>query len=148
SGVARARVPVAGPRREHEQQPRVADGAHLVALARVEDREETGAARDRVVRPARDLDLALDDDEVRALVDLVVLELLAGRQEQRDRARLPAGGVEDDRVVRQDVEAAQVPVLVHAPMLPPPGARREPAPRAPDRAYTPTGERRDSASNR
>ena len=47
SGVARARVPVAGPRREHEEQPRVARGAHLVALVRDRRRRGTRARRAR-----------------------------------------------------------------------------------------------------
>src|SRR4051794_30517463 len=102
---------VAGPRREHQQQPRIARGAHLVALAGIEDGEEPGPARDRVARPARHLDLAVDDDEMRALVDLMVAEQLAGGNGQRDGARLAPGGMEDDRAVRSDVEAAQVPVL-------------------------------------
>ena len=63
-----------------------------------------------------DLDLALDDDEVGALVDLVVLELIAGGQIDDDRARLAARGAQDDGVARLNVDAAQVPVL-HKPML-------------------------------
>src|SRR4051794_7121284 len=113
SRVARAGMPVTGPRREHEQQPRVLGGAHLVALAGIEDREEPGTAGDALVGSAEHLDGAVDDDEVGALVDLVVAQQLAGRQAQRNRAGLPARGVEDDRAVRSDVEAAQVPVLVH-----------------------------------
>src|SRR6185312_3866895 len=80
SGVARARVPVAGPRSEHEQQPRVGLGPHLMALAGVEHREEPGAGPDGVAVAATDVDLALDDHEMGALVDLVVLEQLARRQ--------------------------------------------------------------------
>src|SRR3954468_23617192 len=77
SGVARARVPLAGPRREDEQQPRLAAGANLVALAGLEHREQPGATGDRLT-VAGDLHLAVDDDEMRALVDLVVLQRLAG----------------------------------------------------------------------
>ena len=51
--VPSAGVALAGPRREHEQQPRVALGAHLVALVRVEDRREAGAAARRCRRPPR-----------------------------------------------------------------------------------------------
>src|SRR5215218_6939039 len=130
SGVARAGVPVARPRGEHEQQPRVAPSAHLVALAGGEDREEPRPAGHAVAAPARDLDLAVDDHEVGALVDLMVLELLAGRQMQRDGARLPADGVQDDRAVRLDVDAAQIPVLhasdATAPCPPGCGATRRP----------------------
>jgi hypothetical protein len=53
---------------------------------------------------------------VRALVDLVVLELLAGGQVEGNRPRLPERGVQDHRMVRRDVQAAQVPVL-HVAML-------------------------------
>ena len=58
-----------------------------------------------------DLDLAVDHDQVRALVHLVVLQRLAGGQLDRDRARLSARGVQDLRLMRLDVERAQVPVL-------------------------------------
>ena len=48
-----------------------------MALLRVEDHERPGAARDgRGVRG--DLDVAVDDEHVRPLVDLVVLRRLAG----------------------------------------------------------------------
>src|SRR4029079_8454990 len=143
SGVARARVPVAGRRGEDEQQPRVAASAHLVALARVEDREEARAAGHRIAGAAMALDLALDDDELRALVDLVVLEQLARGQVQGDGARLAAHRVQDDRAVRPDVDAAQVPVL-HGAML-----QRPAAPvrvRAPRYSASPAGARRASAS--
>jgi hypothetical protein len=80
--------------------------AHLVALARVEDRQQPWAAGD-----VADLHLALDDDHVRALVDLVLRQPFARRQLQRDRARLAALGVQDLRLARLDVEAREVPVL-------------------------------------
>ncbi len=59
---------------------------HLVALAGVEDRQQAGPAADRVAAVAPDLDLAVDHDDVRALVHLVLLEPLAGAQAQHDRA--------------------------------------------------------------
>ena len=71
----------------------------LVALARVEHEEEPRSARHRAVRPV-DLDLAFDDDDVRALVDLVVLQALAGREVDDDRARLAARRVQHLRLVR------------------------------------------------
>ena len=70
---------VAGRRCEHELTPRVGPRPHLVALAGVEDCEEPGAGGDRLAGAAADVDLAVDDDEVGALVDLVVLKELAGR---------------------------------------------------------------------
>ena len=45
--------PVAGPGREHEQEPRVARRAHLVALVRVPDRHEPGTAASRCRRRPR-----------------------------------------------------------------------------------------------
>src|SRR5919112_1637901 len=92
----------AGPWRQYEKHPRVAAGTHLVALAGVEDGEQAGAAGHGLAVALRDLDLARDDDEMRALVHLVVLQLLPGREVQRDRARLPARRVEDLRLVRRD----------------------------------------------
>src|SRR5215217_178596 len=124
-------MPRTGPGREHEQQPRVAAGAHLVALAGVEHRQQPGAAGHGVRLALRDLDLALDDDEMGALVHLVILQLLTGRQVQRDRARLATAGVEDLRLVRLDVEAGEIPVL-HA-------AGKTTSPRPPSAAARSTG---------
>ena len=58
-----------------------------------------------------ELDLAVDHDDVGALVHLVLLQLLAGRQVDQDRPRLTARGMQDLRLVRLDFERAQVPVL-------------------------------------
>src|SRR5215217_5142844 len=104
-------MPGAGPGREHEQHPRVAAGTHLVALAGVEDGEQTGPAGHGVAVALRDLHLARDHDEVGALVHLMILELLAGREVERDRARLAAARVEDLGLVRLDAERGEVPVL-------------------------------------
>ena len=72
SSVARSGVARARPRGQDEQQPRVAARADLVALGGVEDRQQARAARDGLL--ARDdVDLAVDDDQVGALVDLMVL---------------------------------------------------------------------------
>src|SRR5215210_7090258 len=101
---------VAGPRREDEEQPRVAARADLVALTRAEDVERAGAARGGRAA-GRDVDLALHHDEMGALVDLVVLQRLAGGQEQRDGARLAARRIQDRGAVRLDGVRAQVPVL-------------------------------------
>ena len=82
-------MPRSRPGSEHEQDPGVTRGAHLVALSRVEHgREARPAAHGRAV--GVDLHLAVDHDQVRALVDLVVLQALAGRQVDRDRPRLAA----------------------------------------------------------
>src|SRR3954451_6624630 len=109
SVVAGAGVTGARPRGEYEQQAGVGRGAHLVALARVEDREQPGAAGD-----VADRHLTVDHEHVRALVDLVLREPLARHQLQRDRARLAALGGQDLRLARLDFEAHEVPVL-HGP---------------------------------
>ena len=98
------------PRGQDEQQPRIAARPDLVALAGIEDRQQARPTGDRVV--ARDdVDLAVDDDQVGALVDLMVLERFARGEVQDDRARLAPRGVQDQRLVRLDGKAAQVPVL-------------------------------------
>ena len=105
-GVAGAGMPVAGPRREHEQQPGVADRADGMALAGIEDRGEP-----RPAGRAGELDLALDHDDVGALVHLVLGELLARLEHDGDRARGAALGMQDPRLARLDVERSQVPEL-------------------------------------
>ena len=62
----------AWPRGEHEHEPRVAQRAHGPALAGFEVREETAAAR-HAVAVVEDLDLAVGDEQARALVDLMLL---------------------------------------------------------------------------
>src|SRR6266566_2813738 len=69
-------MPLPRPRAEYQHQPRVRLRPHLVPLVRVEVRQEPGAAGD-VLAAALDLDLAVRDQQVGALVDLVLLELLA-----------------------------------------------------------------------
>ena len=80
--AALARVAFAGPGSQHQQQPRVAGGAHLVALACLEVRHEARRRRSGpgALPAAADLDLAVDDDQIGALVDLVLLELLGRRE--------------------------------------------------------------------
>ena len=70
----------------------------------------TAAAPAPPVVPA-ELDLAVDHHDVGALVHLVLLQLLPGGEVDQDRPRLAAGGVQDLRLMRLDVERAQVPVL-------------------------------------
>src|SRR5215204_5723924 len=85
--LALARVPLPRPGGEQEDEQRVALRAHLVRLLRVEVGHEAAAARDR---PAvlLELDLAGRDHDPRSFVHLVLLEALAGRQVDRDHARL------------------------------------------------------------
>jgi hypothetical protein len=84
----------AWPRRQDEKQSRVAARAHFVALGRIEDGQQTRAAADRRFALG-DLDLAVDDDEVGTLVDLMVPKRLAGRQVQDDGTRFAARGAQD-----------------------------------------------------
>src|SRR3954447_18086448 len=101
---------VARPWRQHEQQPRIRGGAHLVPLMRVEDSGESRAAA-YGLSSVLDLDVAVDDDQIRPFVDLVLLQLLARGQVDRDRSRLAPGGVQDPRLVRLYCECPQIPVL-------------------------------------
>src|SRR5205085_11341721 len=55
-----------------------------------------------------DLDLAVGDDQVGVLVDLVLLELLTGRQVDRDDARVVVGA-QHLRLMGLNVERADVP---------------------------------------
>src|SRR4051794_2217861 len=99
---------LSGPRREEEQQVGVAGGAHLVALVRVEVREEARAGLRRGAVVA-DLDLAVVDVQPCVLVDLVVLEHLAGRQLDGDRARGAVVAAQDLGAVGLDVQLVDVP---------------------------------------
>src|SRR4051812_18190320 len=72
---ALARMALARPRREQQHEARVLLGGHLVALVRLEVRGEACAARLRAVA-GRQFDLAVGHEQVGALVNLVVLELL------------------------------------------------------------------------
>ena len=56
---------LAGPRGEHQQQARVLGRGDLVALGRVEDGEQPGAAGDRLAAGLRDLDPPGDDQRAR-----------------------------------------------------------------------------------
>ena len=96
---ALARVALAGPRGEDQQQACVLGGADLAALVGVELGEQAAAAADRLAARLAELDRAVDDDQPGPLVDLVLVELLAGGELDRDRASLlgrdpgpPAGG--------------------------------------------------------
>ena len=90
--VAGAGVAFPGPGRQYEQQSRVAECPHGVALGGLEDRGEPGSSDG-----AGEVDLAGDDHDVCALVDLVILQPLARGQRDEDRARLATRGVQDSR---------------------------------------------------
>src|SRR5215216_1827416 len=107
--LALARVPLAGPGRQEQEDARVARGAHLVTLLRVEVRHEAGPARDRRAI-LLELDLAACDYHPGALVHLVLLKLVAGRKVDGDHARLGVAA-EHLRLVRFHVERGDVPGL-------------------------------------
>ncbi len=74
-------MPLARPGGQDEQQPGIAVRADLVALGGVEHREQARSTGHAVV--ARDeIDLPIHDDQVGALVDLMVLKRLARGQVQ------------------------------------------------------------------
>jgi hypothetical protein len=87
----------AGPGREHHHHPGIGGRLDRPPLVWREVREQTGAALHRSIVLA-DLDLAGDDDQVGALVNLVGRELLTGGQLDRDRPRLGVGA-QDLRMV-------------------------------------------------
>src|SRR5947209_4078124 len=108
-------MPDARPGREQQEQPRVAARADRVALAGVEVGDQPGAALFSAA-DGGDLGLAGDDDDVGALVYLVLLELLARRQVDHDRARLSVGA-QHLRLVGLDRECAYVPGFHVSPPL-------------------------------
>src|SRR5437764_9953808 len=97
-----ARVPLARPGTEEQQQPgAVARGPDPATLVRLEVGHEAGAALGRVAAVV-DLDLAIGHHQVGALVRLMLLELLAGRQVDGDHAHLSVGA-QHLRVMRLEV---------------------------------------------
>ena len=104
--IADAGVALAGPGRQYEQQSRVGECSHGVALSGLEHR-----GKPRPSDRAGDVDLTGDDHDVCALVDLVILEPLARVQRDEDRARLAPRGVQDSRLTRLYFERVQIPVL-------------------------------------
>src|SRR5947209_1260956 len=84
------RMPDARPRSQDEHQLRVAQRTHLAPLGRFEMRQKPWTAPDGLTVVSY-LDLTVGDQQVRTLVHLVLLELLASRQVNRDRTRLLVG---------------------------------------------------------
>src|SRR4051812_36195223 len=78
--IARARMTIPGPRGEHQQQAGVAGRAHGVTLPGGEHGGESGPGGLPL-----DVDLALDHHDVRALVNLMLLERLPRRKTDEDR---------------------------------------------------------------
>jgi len=87
-------VAFAGPRREHEQQPRTAERRHRPALVRVEPEELAGPGVDRLAA-GLDPRSAVDDEDESGLPHLVLAELVAGSERDEDDAPFAVAGVED-----------------------------------------------------
>lgn len=110
-------MPLAGPRREEQQDPGTAVGRKGVAFVGIERQQRADAARLRI-RARRHADFTIDDSNPRTFLDLVIAELLAGVEPDHHRARA-VGGVEDDRIARagRRVEGEQVP-RAHEKLIP------------------------------
>jgi hypothetical protein len=65
-------MPAARPRRQQQQQARLGDGDHFMALPGSELDHQSDAARDAFAGRGGDLDLAAEDDDPGALVDLML----------------------------------------------------------------------------
>ena len=70
--------------RQDQHDPRIAQRPHGAALVGREVGQQPATARHRA-GVLGDLDLSVGHEQVRALVYLVLLELLAGRERDRDR---------------------------------------------------------------
>ena len=99
---------LAGPRREHEQQPCAAEGGHRVPLVRIEAEEPAGPGVDEVAARL-DPRLALDDENKSGLPDLVLAELVAGSERDEDDASFAVARVEHGR--RVSIHVVEVPML-------------------------------------
>ncbi len=100
---------LSGPRREHQQEAGILSGAHLVALSGIEHREEAGTTLGGVTAGQVDPDPPRDDQDPGALMDLVLLELLARWKVDDDRPALVLR-IEDDRLEGLDGNGGKVPV--------------------------------------
>src|SRR4029453_16018032 len=85
--VAPAIVPLAGPGSETQQDASAAEAAHGPPLTRRE-RDERARPRRRRLAAGADLDVAFGHDDPRALLDLVVAQLLTGLEADEDGAGL------------------------------------------------------------
>src|SRR4051794_1243342 len=94
-----ARVPRPGPRREHQQQAGIAGRPDLVTLLGNPVRDGPDPCG-LGVAALLELYLSVDHYEVGVLMDLVLLELLAGGQKDRDRAGCSVIGAQDLRLMR------------------------------------------------
>src|SRR4051812_11641521 len=106
--VALARMARTRPGSEDQQQARVALRRHLVALLRDPVRHRADARRPAFAVLAQ-LDLAIYDDQVGVLMDLVLLQLLARRELDRNRTRGAVVRAQDLRLVGLNVERLKIP---------------------------------------
>src|SRR5260221_5021860 len=98
------------PRGEDQQQAGVGPGRDRVALAGVELEEVPGVCRHGLAAKFGDVDLAVDDDEPRPVVHLVLLQLLPRREVQHDRSRVVGRG-QDLRLMWLCLDGLQIPAL-------------------------------------
>src|SRR3954470_8906632 len=134
-------MPGAWPGREDQKQASVARGRDLMAFLRDPVGHEPGTSALTFTQ----LNVAVDHDEIGVLVDLVLLELLAGGQMDGDRPGGAVIGAKDLRLVRLNVERADVPG-VHGAESKPLRARR--VARLRSRPGCPSGRARGSTRRR
>ncbi len=101
-------MPLAWPGGEQQQEAGLLGRPDLAPLVRIELGQQSRPAAGGVAAGPVDLDPARDDQQPRPLVDLVLGELLTGREVDDDRAPLGLG-VEDGRTGRLDVQRRDVP---------------------------------------
>ena len=99
-----------GPRGEQQEQPRVGARLHGATFVRRELEEPAGPGRHMLLVGGGHVDLAVGDDQPGALVDLMLLQFLAGLQVERDRAALVRCR-KDLRLLRLNIEGPQVPAV-------------------------------------
>lgn len=102
-----------GPWGEHDQQPAVRQRPDLVALGGLEVRQSV-PSEPPVILADDQLDLPVEHQHERVLVDLVLVQALAPRQRQEYDPVGVIVGSQHARGVRGDVLAIQVPEL-HEP---------------------------------
>ena len=105
-----AGMAVARPWREDQQEAGIGLRGYRAALAGIELEEVAGARRDGLAVGRGNVDLSVDDYDPRALVHLMLLQFLPGREAQQDRPRILAGR-EDRRLMRLRLDAPQIPAL-------------------------------------
>jgi hydroxyacylglutathione hydrolase len=112
-------VPLAGPRRQQQQDARPGLAAYRVPFARIKRHECPRTALDAL--PGRlDLRAPLDDSDPRALAYLMLAQLLSGRDHEHHGTRAVFGR-EDDGVTRAlgRVDPSQIPALHQARLYQP-----------------------------